>query len=199
VAGAFFCAYCLVWAGIDRERYLLPVTTFLVPVCLLEAYRWWCGPDGGWKRKAGAVLLFMNLPLLAGNITAAGFKVQSRTLIGERFYAADNPSWSNPDIQVLADWVRRHLGGDDVICAENPFLLNYLTARSAVLLPEQVQPEGLRRFMKDYGVSYVAINPVFTKRDPQRLLASERALEAAGASEAGVAGTYRVWKLPAAP
>lgn len=31
VPALFLCAYCLVWAGMDRERYLLPITTFWLP------------------------------------------------------------------------------------------------------------------------------------------------------------------------
>jgi hypothetical protein len=196
VATSFFFAYCLVWAGIDRERYLLPVTTFLMPLCMLEAHGWWSGAHADWKKKAGAVLIFMNLPLLVGNVAASGVKVHGRQLMGERFYAADNPAWSNPDITGLANWVESHLGKHEVICAENPFLLNYLTGHSTVLLPEHVRPEGFARFLKDYRVSYWVTNLVYTKRPAGQLQELEAAVKTAGAHEVGAAGTYRVWKLP---
>jgi hypothetical protein len=147
----------------------------------------------------GAVLIFMNLPLLVGNIAASGVKVQGRPLIGERFYAADNPAWSNPDIGGLTNWVGSHLGRDEVICAENPFLLNYLGRRSTVLLPEQVRPELFVKFLKDYRVSYWVTNLVYTKRPAGWLRELETAVQAAGAREVGAPGTYRVWKLMDTP
>jgi hypothetical protein len=199
VSLSFFLAYCLVWAGIDRERYLLPVTTFLIPLCMLEAHRLGCGAHVGWQKTMGAVLIFMNLPLLVGNIAASGVKVQGRPLIGERFYAADNPAWSNPDIGGLANWIGSHLGRDEVICAENPFLLNYLARRSTVLLPEQVRPELFVKFLKDYRVNYWVTNLVYTKRAAGQLRELETAVQAAGAREVGAPGTYRVWKLMDTP
>ncbi len=194
-AAAFFLVYCMVWAGIDRERYLLPVTTFLLPICLWEADRWRLKTQNPWSRRAAVAVMSVSLPLLLANVLSAGLAVQSRAG-GERFYAVENPAWANPDFDELAAWVRANVAEEEVVCLENPFLLNYLTGRPTVVLPERIDPERFGDFLSSFRVAYWVNNTVYTKRAPETLRGLEAAAGSGGAEPAGECGTYRIWRIP---
>jgi hypothetical protein len=198
-AAAFLCAYCLVWAGIDRERYLLPITTLWLPFCVYEVDRWRKRARRAWVRYACLAVVAVNLPLYAANLIHSGIVIQKRQGLGERFYADENPAWSNPDLDKLVAWVRSNVGKHDVLCLENPFLINYETGRPAIVLPEQISPEDFTKFLAECGVSYWAQNSVYTKRDPHRLEDLQRVIQRAGATEVGRCGTYHVWRLAHSP
>lgn len=181
VAAVFLFSYCLVWGGIDRERYLLPVTTFLLPLCLLEVDKWRTGARRAWVRSIWLAVMFANLPLYLANTVHAGMAIQSRAGLGERFYASANPAWNNPDLEDLASWVRAHVRDGEALC---------------VVLPEGMAPDRFTRFLDEYGVRYWVNNTLFTKRSPQYLEGLEQAVRAAGAQEVARLGPYRVWRLP---
>jgi len=195
-AAAFLCTYCLVWAGIDRERYLLPITALWLPFCVYELDRLGNRAQRPWARYACIAVIAANLPLFAANLIHSGIVIQKRQMIGERFYADENPAWSNPDFGRLAAWVRSNVGERNVLCLENPFLINYETGRAAVMLPEQIAPHDFVEFLAEYGVTYWVQNTVHTKRDPHQLAELQRAVERAGATEVGRCGTYQIWRIP---
>jgi hypothetical protein len=197
VGFAFFSAYCLVWAGMDRERYLLAVTTFLLPLCLLEADRLRRQARDRRIRIACVLILAVQAPLLLANFIYAGVAVHRREQPAERYYARANPSWDNPDLTSLFVWIRSHVGENEVICSENPFLINYQTGRAAVLLPEQLGPGDFSRFLAYYRVNYWISNETYTKRFPGQDQALEPAARAYGMNEAARCGTYVVWKKQA--
>ncbi len=88
---AFLCAYSLVWAGMDRERYLLAVTTFWLPLCVCEVTRLTREAPSRWTRRACVAALAAVLPLLAANAIHAGLAIQRRQRPAERFYARPQP------------------------------------------------------------------------------------------------------------
>ncbi|HYK87293.1 MAG TPA: hypothetical protein VE398_00890 [Acidobacteriota bacterium] len=193
---AFFCAYCAIWAGIDRERYLLAVTTFLLPLCVDEVHRWSRAARRPWVRIACLGILVANLPLLLGYTVAADFKLLHRKTVGERFYASENPAWSNPDLAQLADWIRSNVGPNEVTCLENPFLVNYQTGRLTLLLPERTKREEFLKFLRYYSVRYWVNNKVLTKYRPADLAGLERVVQESGAREVARCGTFQVWRIP---
>jgi hypothetical protein len=199
VPAGFFAAYCLVWAGMDRERYLLPITTFLLPFCLLQVNEWRARSSHEWVRAACIVIMAVNVPLFAGKTVASGLAVRSRERLGERFYARTNPAWSNPDMDSLARWIRENVGAGEVICLENPFLANYLTGRCTLLLPQQMPPTEFVRFLAHYRAQYWVNNVTFTNYPRGELDNLEQVIKQAGAELAAVCGTYRVWKLESRP
>ncbi len=196
VPAAFFCAYCLIWAGIDRERYLLAITTFWLPLCVAQVHRWWTEARRPWVRAACLGVLAANLPLFLGFTISSDLKMLRRTSIAERFYARDNPAWSNPDLPRLAGWIRDYVGRDDVLCLENPFLINFLTGRPAVLLPEEIQPAEFLRFLRHYRVRYWVNNRVFTRYRRETLADLETSVRESGAREVARCGSYQVWQFP---
>src|SRR5262249_35648968 len=157
-------AYSLVWGGIDRERYLLAVTPLLLPFCVLEADRWRRDAARAWVRAAGALAFAGTLVSLGLYVVRADVQIARRTGYGERFSAGPNPAWSNPYLEPLAAWIEAHTAPTDVLAAENPFLLNYLTRRPAVVLPERIEPARFAEFLRDYGVRYWVSNAEHTKR-----------------------------------
>jgi hypothetical protein len=199
VPAAFFCAYCLVWAGIDRERYLLILTALLLPMCLLEVDQWRRDARRSWVRRASLFVIVINLPLLLGNVISANVEKHNRRGLGERFYAEHNPAWSNPDIGKLASWIQASIPEGEVLCLENPFLINYLTGRPTIVLPEQIQPHEFAKFLNYYNVRYWVNNTNYTKRRAEDLERLEQLLIAAGARETARCGTYRVYSTPRTP
>ncbi len=193
---AFFCCYCLVWAGIDRERYLLAVTTFWLPLCLVEFNRWRERAPRRWVRILSAVVMTANLPLLTASVLHADLTARRRPAVGERFYARENPAWSNPDLEALARWIRGNAGKDDVFCLENPFLANYFTGRPAVVLPERIPARDFARFLSIYRVRYWANNSTYTKWPRERLKGLEEAIRSAGGRQLTRCGTYEIWTAP---
>ena len=199
VPTAFFCAYCLIWAGIDRERYLLAVTAFLLPMCLLELDQWRRDARRPWVRRACLFVLAVNLPLFLASTISANIRKHSRSGLGERFYAQHNPAWSNPDIGKLATWIKANLSEGEVLCLENPFLLNYLTGRPTIMLPERMQPDEFAKFLSYYKVRYWVSNTTYTKRPAEELQRLEQSLINAGALEMGRCGSYRLYSTPRSP
>jgi len=195
-AAAFFCSYCLIWAGMDRERYLLAVTPFWLPLCLSEANRLRLEAGRTWVRRASLLVMAANLPLSVAAVAYAGIRIQERQAPGERFYARENPAWSNPDAEKLSAWITANLRAGEVLCMENPFLFNYQTGCIAVVIPEELEASRLGDFLQDYHVSYFINNTVFTRRSPDALEALERAAWKAGAREAARCGTYRIFRMP---
>ena len=195
---AFFCAYSLVWAGMDRERYLIAVTSFWLPLCVWEAVRLARESSSRWARGACVAALAAGLPLLAANVIRADIAIQRRDRPGERFYASRNPAWDNASMAGLAAWIRANVADDDVLCLENPFLVNYLTGRAALILPEQIRPGEFIRFLSEYNVRYWVNNTVDTKRPVALLDALRQAALAAGFTEVARCGTYEVWRVPGA-
>ncbi len=193
---AFLCAYSLVWAGMDRERYLLAVTSFWLPLCVWEAARLTREASSRWARRAWVTALAAGLPFLAANAIHAGLAIQRRDRPGERFYASHNPAWDNASMAGLAAWIRANVGDDDVLCLENPFLVNYLTGRAALVLPEQTHPGEFIRFLSEYNVRYWVNNTVDTKRPVALLDALRQAAFTAGFTEVAHCGTYEVWRVP---
>jgi hypothetical protein len=195
---AFFGAYCLIWAGMDRERYLLAVTPFWLPLCVYEATRLRVAARARWLRCALPVALVAGLPLMTANMIHAGIAVHGRTRLAERFYAKHNAAWDNSSISALTDWIRQNTADRDVLCLENPFLVNYATRRPAVVLPEQLRADEFFRFLSEYNVSYWIENSVDTKRPADGQEALRQSVSAAGGTEIARIGTYRVWRLPRA-
>ncbi len=193
IPAAFLFAYCLVWGGIDRERYLLPVTTFWLPLCIYELVRLRRQARRIWVHRALLAVALVNLPLFAANLIRSGVVIQERRSIGERFYADANSAWSNPDVDQLIAWIRSNVDATEVLCLENPFLINYETGRNAVVLPEQISPNDFQKFLTEYRVKYWVQNVSYTKRDPGRLKELEHAVQDAGATEVVQCGTYRIW------
>jgi hypothetical protein len=191
----FFIAYCLVWAGMDRERYFIAIIPFLLPLCLTEINRWRLISHRKWIRVVLIFIMSVNLPLLLAYVIHSDLTIQRRTGIGERFYARDNPAWSNPDMAALADWISKNTGPDEVICLENPFLANYLTGRPALLLPEHMSAANFPVFLNTYKVRYWINNSIYTKRSPERLAELRQAVRNAGAQEAGHSGSYEIWRI----
>jgi hypothetical protein len=196
VSMSFFAAYCLVFGGMDRERYLIAVTTFMIPLCLLEFDRWRSEGHRLWMRRACLTVMLANLPLFLGNIAQAAIVIHRRPPLGERFYARENPAWSNPDVRSLAVWMRIKVGPDEVVAAENPFLLNYLTGRNTLILPSRVSAENLAQMRRDYRVAYWIDNAVYTTRTAEQSAGFDEALRQSRAQEAGRCGTYRIYRLP---
>jgi hypothetical protein len=180
----------------DRERYLLPVTTFLLPLCLLEVDGWRRRARGSTTRLACIALMGLNLPLFAARALAADFAIQQRTRPGERFYAADNPAWSNPDLEQLATWIRANVREDEVVCAESPFLINFFTGSLAVVQPGQIRASEFSAFLRACKVSFWIINPVYTKQPGSALKELREAVRTAGGKAAARCGTYEIWRLP---
>jgi hypothetical protein len=197
IATAFFAAYCLVWAGMDRERYLLAITPFWLPLCVYELDLLRKHSPRLWMRHAGFAFLLVNLPLSVGNLLYSATVIQGRHGLAERFYAKPNISWSNPDLPRLTDWIRTNVGAQDVLCLENPFLVNYETQRPAIVLPEQLAPGRFLEFLHAYGVRYWINNSTFTKRRLKDLASLRRAIESSGAALTARCGTYEVWAVPA--
>lgn len=196
VPAVFFCAYCLVWAGMDRERYLLSITTFLIPLCLLELDQSRQQTRHPWVGYVCLVLLVVNLPASLTYVISSNSALSRRTGLDERFYARQNPAWANPDILELASWVRNNIALKEVICAENPFLVNYLTRRPAIVVPQGVRPEEFRNFLSFYGVRYWVNNTIFTKRSVEELERLESVVAGFGGTELARCGSYRIWKIP---
>ncbi len=196
VPAAFLAAYCLIWAGIDRERYLLAVTTFWLPLCVLEVDNWRRTARSRWTRFACTGVLAANLPLLLGYTISSDIKMLSRAAPAERFYARENAAWSNPDMASLANWVRSNVGQDEILCLENPFLLNFQTGGPALLLPVQIRPDEFVRFLEYYKVRFWVNNEVFTKYPREGLAALANAVRQAGARRVAQCGTYQVWRMP---
>ena len=194
-AAAFFCAYCLVWAGIDRERYLLPITTLWLPFCVYEVDRWRKRARRTWTRYACLAVAAVNLPLFAANLIHSGIVIQKRHGLGERFYADENPAWSNPDLDKLVAWLRSNVGKNDVLCLENPFLINYETGRPAVVLPEQIAPDDFAKFLAEYGVTCWAQNTTTPSAMHINWKTCSARSNTRGAIEVGRCGTYHVWRL----
>ncbi len=196
VPAIFLVAYCLVWAGMDRERYLLAVTTFWLPLCLLEVDGWRTAARKRWIRYACVAVMAVNLPLMLGYSVRADARILARTSLGERFYATENPAWSNPDFDRLVAWARNNVAENAVVCLENPFLLNYRTGSLTLVLPEQIRESEFLSFLGYYGVRYWVNNSIYTKRLPALLNRLEQTVQAAGARNVANIGTYRIWQIP---
>lgn len=196
VPGIFLFAYCLVWAGMDRERYTLVVTTFWLPLCLLEVNHWRTATRRKWIRYTCVAVMTANLPLLLGYSLRADAVMRSRAGLGERFYARENPAWSNPDFEQLAIWVGNNVAADEILCLENPFLLNYRTGRLTLVLPEQIRESEFMSFLGYYKVRYWVNNALYSKRAPESLKKLEQTVRAAGARAIATCGSYRIWQLP---
>jgi hypothetical protein len=179
----------------DRERYLLAVTTFWLPLCLLETDRW-RRQARGWRRVACVTLMATNLPLFVARGLSAGMTIQQRVRPGERFYAPENPAWSNPDLEQLAAWIHSNVRHDEVVCAENPFLINFFTESLALVQPEQIPASDFPGFLQNCNVRYWICNRVHTKWPQARLDALRAAARRAGWQQAARCGTYEIWKLP---
>ncbi len=196
VPAIFLCAYCLVWAGMDRERYLLAVTTFWLPLCLLEVDLWRTAARRRWVRYGCVAIMAVNLPLFLGYTLRADAVMRSRTGLAERFYARENPAWSNPDFERLAAWVSNNVTENEVVCLENPFLLNYRTGRLTLILPEQIRESEFLNFLGYYRVRYWVNNSVYTKRPPELLNKLEQTVQVGGAPNVANVGTYHIWLIP---
>ncbi len=191
----FFAGYCLAWSALDRERYLISVTPFLIPLCLLETQRWTERARLTWQKYMGRGVMFAGLPLLMANVASANVTIQQRTGWGERFYANPNPAWNNPDVPQLAGWIEQNVSRGDVVCLENPFLLNYLTRRSCLLLPVGVQPDEFITFLRHYGVRFWINNQTFSQRPAEELECLAAVVADDGATLVRHCGSYQVWEL----
>ncbi len=192
---AFLIAYCMVWSGIDRERYLLAVTPLVLPLCLAELDRWRTCAIHSLARRAFAPAAVTAFLLCLSNVIHADLNVVRRRAPAERFYARENPAWSNPDLATLVDWIRGNTSANDVLCLENPFLINYYTERPGVIIPAGIGPEHLTRFLEHYEVRYLISNRIYTKMTPEAVDLLEKALRDAGDQRAAECGTYRVFRL----
>lgn len=195
VPAAFFIAYSLVWSTLDRERFPLAITPFLLPLCLLEINRWRLISRRFWFRAACIVIMAVNLPLFLLNVVRADFKIQQRSGLGDRYYAREDPTWSNPDMQSLAHWIRANTGKDEILCLENPFLTNYLTGRPSLLLPDRLNPAEFPDFLRSFQVRYWVNNPVYTKQPAKLLTELRLAAENSGARQTARCGTYEIWSI----
>jgi hypothetical protein len=195
VPAVFFVGYSLVWSTLDRERFLLAMTPFWLPLCIVEVNRWRTTSARKWIRIAALLILIINLPLSLANVLRADWKIQHRTGFGERFYAREDPSWSNPDVAALAAWIRKNTAKDDIFCLENPFMANYLTGRLALLMPENLQQADFLPLLHTYKVRYWINNPVFTNRSAVRLSELRTEAQKAGAQLIDRCGTYEIWAM----
>jgi hypothetical protein len=194
VPAIFFISYCLVWSTLDRERFLIAITPFWLPLCLMEVNRWRLHSKRKWIRVASIIIMGINLPLSLANVIHADFKIQRRTGFSDRFYAKKDPAWSNPDMEALAVWIRTNTGKDEIFCLENPYLANYLTGRPTLLLPEKMPAAEFLSLLKYYRVDYWVNNPVYTNRSPKLLGELRETVRNAGAQQIGRCGTYEVWR-----
>jgi len=195
VPAIFFISYCLVWSTLDRERFLIAITPFWLPLCLMEVNRWRLHSTRKWIRVASIIIMGINLPLSLANVIHADFKIQRRTGFSDRFYAKKDPAWSNPDMEALAVWIRTNTGKDEIFCLENPYLANYLTGRPTLLLPEKMPAAEFLSLLKYYRVDYWVNNPVYTNRSPKLLGELRETVRNAGAQQIGRCGTYEVWRI----
>jgi hypothetical protein len=195
VPAAFFVSYCLVWSTLDRERFLIAITPFWLPLCLLEVNHWRLNSRRKWIRIAAVIMMSVNLPLFLANVIYADFKIQNRTGFGDRFYASEDSTWSNPDVPALADWIRANTDRNEIFCFENPFLANYLTGRPSLLLPENVIPADFLPLLKSYKVRYWVNNPVYTNRTTRLLRELREIVRNKGAKQIAQCGTYEVWLI----
>jgi hypothetical protein len=192
---AFFIGYCLVWSTLDRERFLIAITPFWLPLCLMEMNRWRASSRRKWVRICAVGIMGVNLPLSLANVIRADIKIQHRTELGERFYAKQDPTWSNPDVALLAEWILNNTDKDAIICVENPFLLNYLTGRPALLIPERMAVADFLPLLSSYRVRYWVNNPVYTNRGEPLLSNLRREVQNAGVRRIACCGTYEVWLI----
>ena len=95
----------------------------------------------------------------------------------------------------LDDWIRANVGTDEVLCLENPFLVNYSTERPAVIIPAGIAPGSFPGFLAAYRVRYFVANRDYTKLSRQEIDRLEKAVRAAGATKVAECGTYRVYRL----
>ena len=197
VPTVFFISYCLVWSTLDRERFLLAITPFWLPLCVMEVNRWRLQSKRKWIRVASFIIMGINLPLSLANVVHADFKIQHRSGFSDRFYAKTDPAWSNPDMEALAGWIRTNAGKGDIFCLENPFLVNYLTGRPTLLLPENMPAAEFLPILKYYRVRYWVNNPVYTNRPPGLLKELREAVQNAGAQQIDQCGTYEIWRIGA--
>jgi hypothetical protein len=195
VPAVFFVGYSLVWSTLDRERFLLAMTPFWLPLCMVEVNRWRTDSARKWVRVAALLILTVNLPLSLANVLRADWKIQHRTGFGERFYAREDPSWSNPDVVALAAWIRYNTAKDEIFCLENPFMANYLTGRLALLMPENLKPADFLPLLHSYKVRYWINNPVYTNRSAERLSELRTEAQKAGARLIDRCGTYEIWAI----
>ena len=197
VPAAFFISYCLVWSTLDRERFLVAITPFWLPLCLMEVNRWRLHSKRKWIRVAFVVIMGINLPLSLANVVHADFQIQRRSGFSDRYYAKKDLAWSNPDMEALAGWIGTHTQKDEIFCLENPYLVNYLTGRPTLLLPEKMPAAEFLPLLKYYKVHYWVSNAVYTNRSPRLLKELCEAAQNAGAQRIDRCGTYEIWRIGA--
>jgi len=140
--------YCFSWAAVGAPRYLL--SSYLLPLpFLLEAARW-----PRWRRlhRIGPALLTLSV-----GVTVVSFTAQNVAHYQQRSGAAQRRSPLTALRANAAAWVKRETNPDAVVATNNPWLVNYLTERPAVICPRFSHRAQVAPFLREHAVSSVVL------------------------------------------
>jgi 4-amino-4-deoxy-L-arabinose transferase-like glycosyltransferase len=174
--------YCFSWAAVGAPRYLLP--SYLLPLpFLLEAARW-----PRWRRlyRIGPALLALSV-----GVTVVSFTAQNMAHYQRRSESAQRRSPLTALRAEAAAWVRRETNPDAVVATNNPWLVNYLTERPAVICPRFSHRDQVAPFLREHAVRSVVL---FVRPGDARsqLLGSSELAEVVRVSQALEADGWRL-------
>jgi len=181
-AVANLACYCLSWAAVGAWRYLL--ASYLLPIpSLLEAA---ARPRWRLLRKAGPVLL-------AGACMLALYSAYLQDK--DRYQRHVRAAAARPAVASLrekaAQWLLRETSRDEVVASNNPWMVNYLTQRPAVICPEFSREGQVVPFLRGHQVSVIVL---FVAGEDKRVqfLSSPRLAEAVRLVEQQESGRWRL-------
>jgi len=186
-AAANLACYCLSWAAVGAYRYLL--ASYLLPLpLLLEA-----AARPRWRVLARAGPLLLGLVCV---VTVVSFGRQDADRYRRHVKAAQARPAVAPLRAEAAEWLRRETGPEAVVASNNPWLINYLTHRPAVICPEFSREDQVLPFLRGHEVSVIVL---FVKGPDKRVefLNSAGVAETVRLVKEDSAGPWRVvvWRV----
>lgn len=144
--------YLLMWAGSDPLRYLTaPTMLWLIPS--LAGLRWTCQRITQSGRQSMRVNL-IPIVILAVMFIAYGLQGAQYTLGTLR---KPDVSWAAPTLQTASLWLAANTAPQTVVATAEPWKVNFLAGRPAILLPRDLDRSLAARFVKQYDVEYVLV------------------------------------------
>jgi hypothetical protein len=107
-------------------------------------------------------------------------------------------NWRNPDARDLHRWIGERTAPGAVLASTQPWALSYHTGRPAVLLPFDMDEATLRRFLDDFHVDFLILNPDYPQPVFRREADYGATLERLGFAPPRRVGSYRIHDLAGA-
>ncbi len=190
-AAANLAFYSLSWAAAGAYRYLLASYLLPLPLLLEAAAR----PRWRVLARAGPVLLG-----LACVVAVASFGRQDADRYRRHVRAAQARPAVAPLRAEAAQWLKQETAPEAVVASNNPWMMNYLTHRPAVICPEFSREDQVVPFLLAHDVSVIVL---FVRGPEKRMefLNSPRVGETVRLMKEDKAGGWRlvVWRVEGKP